>query len=83
MSNPIAAWFDVDGDGDYPIALPKHHIACPRVHTVGVGEVGADEDIVHPIAVDIPRPAYRVAREVFGRHTRELEAVGAIEAREV
>ena len=61
----------------------EDHIASTGVEAVRVGTGCPDEDVIHPIAIDIPGRAHRVARAVKVRDARELEAVGAVESREL
>jgi hypothetical protein len=65
----------------YPGAA-EDHIARPGDLAVRVGAGCSDEEVIYPVAVDIPGRAHRLARAITDRDAREPEAVGAVEGRE-
>ena len=63
--------------------LAEHHIARARIGAVRIGPVGADDQVGEAVAVDVARRGDRAAAVVIRRHAAELEAVAAVEARQV
>ena len=63
--------------------LAEHHIARARIVAVRVGEGSADDQVGEAVAVDVARRGDRPAAAVARRHAAELEAVAAVEARQV
>ena len=63
--------------------LAEHHIARAGIGAVRVGAVGADDQVGEAVAVDVAGRGDRAAAAVVRRHAAELEAVAAVEARQV
>ena len=61
----------------------EHHVARAGTVAVRVGASGADDQVVEAVAVDVARRGDGTAAEVARRLAAELEAVAAVEARQV
>ena len=62
---------------------PEHHVARAGTVAVRIGAEGADDQVVEAVAVDVARRGDREAAAVARRLAADLEAVAAVEARQV